>query len=230
VYSTDDGFGFFGLWLTDDCTKYLLTENEGLPIYSDAQSSQHTIDYEKLLEMKPLRLRNAYLKEAILFNDYGQNLHKKERFRKISNKILHNVNAQRHPGVFILRRNSGKRRTMHNELEMAEHLHRSRGFRILDITVADVPTIISTCAGAQVVAGIEGSHLVHGIMVLQPGCSVLTLQPPNRFCSVIKRTTDRDGQNFGFVVGRAEKDGFWVDADEVERTLDLFPKTKDITR
>ena len=83
---------------------------------------------------------------------------------------------------------------------------------------------MAACAGSRVVVGVEGSHLIHGIMVLPPGGAVLTLQPPNRFCSVIKRTTDPDHQHFGFVVGHAQQDGYRVDADEVERTLDLFPK------
>jgi hypothetical protein len=60
-------------------------------------------------------------------------------------------------------------------------------------------------------------------MVLQPGGSVLALQPPNRFCSVLKRTLDRDEQNFGFVVGQTEGNGFYIDPSELERTLDLFP-------
>lgn len=125
--------------------------------------------------------------------------------------------------MFILRRNSGKRRILNNELELAEYLHERRGFRILDITTADVPTILATCAGAQVLVGVEGSHMVHGVMVLQPGGSVLALQPSDRFCGVLKRTLDRDDQHFGFVVGHAEEGGFRIDPSEVERTLDLFP-------
>ncbi|MNF13771.1 hypothetical protein D3C80_2157320 [compost metagenome] len=52
---------------------------------------------------------------------------------------------------------------------------------------------------------------------------MLTLQPPNRFVSYYKYLTDRDSQHFGFVVGMPEGDGFIVDIDEIERTLDLFP-------
>lgn len=112
---------------------------------------------------------------------------------------------------------------MHNEMELAEYLRDRRGFRILDPAKTDVPTIVATCAGARTVVGIEGSHLVHGVNVLQPGGSLLALQPPNRFLCFFKYQTDRDRQNFGFVVGTPEGDGFHIDPDEVERTLDLFP-------
>jgi hypothetical protein len=223
VHSTFDGNMFFGLWLTDDCTIYPLAANEGLPITTDQPASPHTLAYEDWLGMKPVRLHSAFLREVVLFDDRLQNQDKATRFRAISDKLLSRVKVEPHPGVFIIRGSSGKRRILHNERELAEYLHERRGFRIVDINVADVPTILAACAGAQVVAGVEGSHLIHGVMVLQPGGAVLALQPPDRFCAVIKRTTDRDGQHYGFVVGHAEGDGFRIDPVEVERTLDLFP-------
>jgi capsular polysaccharide biosynthesis protein len=125
--------------------------------------------------------------------------------------------------VFILRGGTGEKRLLRNEIELAEHLRDKRGFRILDPEKTDVPTIIASCAGAQTVVGVEGSQLIHGILTLQRGGSLLTLQPPNRFVKVYKDLTDRDGQNFGFVVGHAEGKSFRIDPVEVERTLDLFP-------
>jgi Glycosyltransferase 61 len=223
IYSTYEGNEFFGLWLTDDCTNYKLAESEGTPVTTNQPVSAHTLQYEDWLGMTPARLDTAHLREVVLFDDWGQNKNKRMRFRAVSDKLLSHVKVEPHPGVFILRRNSGKSRIMRNEMEMAEYLRARRGFRILDVTVDDVPTIVATCAGAKVIAGVEGSHLVHGIMALQPGGAVLTLQPPNRFCGVIKRTTDPDNQHFGFVVGQAEDGGFRIDAGEVERTLDLFP-------
>jgi hypothetical protein len=223
MYSTFDGNGFFGLWLTDDCAKYPLAANEGFPVTTSQPASPHQLQYEHWLEMYPLRLPSAYFRELVLFDDQNQNENKGRRFRSISNKILSHVHYSRHPGTFIIRGSSGKRRIMHNELEVAEYLRTRRGFRVVDINVHDVRTIASACAGAEVIIGVEGSHLIHGIAVLNPGDSIVTLQPPNRFCSVIKRTTDRDGQNFGFVVGHAGGDGFTVDPIEVERTLDLLP-------
>jgi hypothetical protein len=51
---------------------------------------------------------------------------------------------------------------------------------------------------------------------------LLVLQPPNRYCSLFKNLTDRDGQKFGIVVGIQTGDDFTIDPDEVERTLDLM--------
>ncbi|MFZ5523309.1 MAG: glycosyltransferase 61 family protein [Pseudomonadota bacterium] len=223
VFCTAAGNKYFGQWLMDDCVTYRMASAEGVPVTTAQAVNIHTPGYEDWLSMKPARLRNAFFRELVIFNDGGQNRHKHLRFRDMSNKLLSHVKASSHPGVFILRGGTGEQRLLHNEIELAEHLRDRRGFRILDPAKADVPTIVAICAGAHTVVGVEGSGLMHGILLLQHGGSVLTLQPPNRFVRVYKDLTDRDYQHFGFVVGHAEGNGFRIDPDEVERTLDLFP-------
>ncbi|WP_348797705.1 glycosyltransferase family 61 protein [Flavobacterium adhaerens] len=227
VYNSYDGNAFFGLWLTDDCTMYPLAASEGLPVTSNIFSSPHMLQYESMFDMNPFRTNAAYLRNAVFFDeDWGNNKSKSERFSVIRNKLLHKFNGNSHPGVFILRRNSGKSRIMLNEIEIAEKLREAYGYKIVDVTRDSVSEIISACVGAQMLVGIEGSHLMHGLMVLEPGASVLTLQPPNRFCGVLKITTDMENINYGFVVGIPKGNDFYVALDEVLRTIDLFPKNK----
>ncbi len=140
----------------------------------------------------------------MIFNDLSQNLHKHRRFRAMGEQLLSHVNVNTHPGVFIVRGGHGSSRRLRNEMEVAERLRDRWGFRILDPATSDVPTIVAACAGAKTVVGIEGSHLIHGVNVLSPGGSLLVLQPPNRFLCFFKYLTDRDHQNFGFVVGIAQ--------------------------
>ncbi|MEX3772774.1 glycosyltransferase 61 family protein [Pseudomonas sp. MYb118] len=227
VYCTQNGNSWFGTWLMEDCPTYALAEEEGMPV-TTAPSARFPLftqapAYEDWLDMRPTRLHTAFFRELVLFDDQSQNSSRSLRYRAMGEKLLSHVNSAAHPGVFILRGGAGDLRLLRNELELADHLHKTRGFRILDPLKNDVPTIVATCAGAQTVIGVEGSQLVHGVNVLKSGGSVLTLQPPNRFVSYYKYLTDRDRQNFGFVVGRPEGDGFTIDIDEVERTLDLFP-------
>lgn len=232
MYCTAGGNKWFGTWLMDDCVTYPMACDEGTPVttalsenlVSTARNGVcHSPAYEDWLGMKPVRLHNAFFRELVIFDDLSQNRHKHLRFRAMGEKLLSHVKTCSHPGVFILRGGTGEMRLLRNEMELAERLHDRRGFRILDPTKTDVPTIVATCAGARTVLGIEGSHLIHGVNVLQPGGSLLILQPPNRFLCFFKYLTDRDHQHFGFVVGTPEGDGFSIDPDEVERTLDLFP-------
>jgi hypothetical protein len=223
VFCTPGGNKYFGQWLMDDCPTYELARSEGVPVTTDQSLNAHAPGYEDWLEMKPSRLRTAFFRELVIFEDVGQNRHKHMRFRKMSEKLASRVDAKPHPGVFILRGRTGERRLLRNELELARHLQERRGFRVLDPTKADVPTLVKTCAGAKTVMGVEGSGLMHGILVLPPGGSIVALQPPNRFVGLYKHLTDRDHQNFGFVVGKPDDSDFYIDPDEVERTLDLLP-------
>jgi capsular polysaccharide biosynthesis protein len=253
IFCSMRGNQYFGQWLMDDCVTYPLASAEGVPVTTAQPVNIHTTGYEDMLGMKPIRLQNAFFRELVIFEDNSmgiydsyENRHKHLRFRAMSDRLLSKVKASPHPGVFILRGKTGELRFLKNEIALAEHLRDRRGFQILDPSEADVPTIVATCAGARTVVGVEGSQLIHGMLTLQPGGSLLTLQPPNRFVSMFKHMTDRDQQNFGFVVGHLEGKGFhnndpvervrttpwtgvgevngyYIDPEEVERTLDLFP-------
>lgn len=223
VYCTAGGNKWFGSWLADDCLTYPLASAEGVPVTTSHSAGFHKQGYEDWFEMKPTRISNAFFRELVIFEDLGQNRNRHLRFRALSDKLLSHVNLSSHPGVFILRGGTGEQRLMHNELELAEYLRVRRGFRILDPEKCDVPTIVAACAGARTIISVEGSQLIHGFLALQPGCSILTLQPPNRFVCVYKYRSEREHLNFGFVVGIAEGKGFRIDPEEVERTLDLFP-------
>jgi hypothetical protein len=223
VFCTPWGNQYFAHWLMDDCVTYSMARAEGDPVTTAQTVNIHTSGYEDWLGMKPSRLHNAFFRELVIFDDVGQNRHKHGRFRAMGQQLLSHVKSSPHPGVFIVRGGTGERRLLHNEMEVAEHLRDRRGFRILEPEKADVPTIVATCAGARTVVGVEGSHLIHGILLLPPGGSVLTLHPANRFMPIYKHLTDRDHQHFGFVIGLPEGTGFRVDPVEVERTLDLFP-------
>lgn len=223
MFCTAMGNKYFGQWLMDDCVTYPMACVEGIPVTTAQAVNIHTSGYEVRLGMKPNRLHSAFFRELIIFEDVGQNRHKHGRFCAMGQQLLAHVKSSSHPGVFIVRGGMGEQRLLHNEMELAEHLRDRWGFRILEPEKVDVPTIVATCAGARTVVGVEGSALIHGILVLPPGGSVMTLQPPNRFVSVYKHLTDRDHQHFGFVVGQREGTGFRIDPVEVERTLDLFP-------
>ncbi len=228
IYCTQNGNTWFGNWLTEDCPTYALACNEGIPV-TTAPSARFPLypqvpAYEDWLEMRPLRLRSAFFRELVLFDDQANNRNRHARYRAMADKLLAHVAHAPHPGVFVLRGGEGDRRLLRNELALAEHLHATRGFRIVNPAQADVASIVAACAGARVVIGVEGSQLAHGVNVLPPGGCLLALQPPNRFVSYYKYLTDRDHQHFAFVVGRPDGDGFTVDIGEVERTLDLVAR------
>ncbi len=228
VYCSTVGTIYFAHWLMDDCLTYLLAEQYGPPIATAKGVWAHTQGYENLLGMHSQRYEAVLIKKAFVFEDIGQNTGKRLRAERVRQKLLQRWNGVRHPGVFILRGASGQRRVLRNEMELAQRLQATRGFRIVAPESMSVLEIVDACAGADIVMGVEGSQLIHGMAELQKGHGVLTLQPPRRFIDSYKHLTDRDDQHFGFVVGKAVEDDFVIDADEVERTLDLFPRPENV--
>ncbi|MBK6917230.1 MAG: glycosyltransferase family 61 protein [Deltaproteobacteria bacterium] len=216
------GNQYFGSWLMDDVPRYFLAEGHGEAIVTAAARSEHQRDYAARLELRATPIAAARIRQLVVFDDRGQNHDKAARAALVRERLA-GADAARHPGVFLLRGEAGMRRVLRGERALAEQLARTRGLTILDPMRTDVATIIARCAGAALVVGVEGSGLIHGAQLLRPGASLLVLQPPDRFCAVFKHLADRDGLHFAFVVGRAEGEDFAVDADEVERTLDLLP-------
>jgi len=225
IYCTHPGNTWFGQWLLDDCATYRLAENEGTPVTTGQSISRHAQDYEAWLGMQPHRTESAFFKEVILFHDTGHNRDKHRRFAAMRESLRTRVDARPHPGVFLLRGTAGERRVLTGELALAEHLQRTRGFRILDPMRTDVATIVRTCAGARVVMGIEGSQLIHGLLTMDPDGTLFVLQPQDRFCPNYKHICDRDGLGFAFVVLQRSGEDYDVSLDEVDRTLDLLPPT-----
>ena len=219
LYESWSGNRWFGNWLVDDCLTYRLAEAVGCPATS-ARSIGHMSAYEQRLGMTPLRVDASWFDELILFDDRANNAHRRWRATDLRRRLI-GTERPRHAGVYLVRGVSGDRRVLQNERAIAEHLSTRLGFRVLDPSASSLAEIIDACAGARVVAGVEGSHLVHGLMLMPPEARLLVIQPPDRAVSVLKLTTDRQGQDYCFVVGRGRNEAFSADIDEIERTLDL---------
>ena len=226
IYNTYDGYTYFFDWLFDDCSMYPLAASEGVPVTSKVCSYADAPEYESIFDMNPVKTHAAYLKNAVFLDDNcGNSESKHKRFVAHRSKLLKKYPGAKHPGVFILRGQTGVSRQLINEIELAETLRDTYGFRIVDVAKQSASEILSACVGAQMLIGIEGSHMSHGLMVLEPETSILILQPPYRFTAVLKLAADMAGIHYGFVVGIPKGDSFYVDVADVQRTIDLLPVT-----
>lgn len=219
LYESWSGNRWFGNWLCDDCLTYRLAEFAGRPVVT-APPTGHKIDYEGHLAMSAERVSATYFAELIVFDDQPHNENKRWRATDLRRRLV-GEEPPSHPGVFLLRGNTGDRRILVNEHAIAEHLEKTRGIRTIDPRDMSVREIVDACGGARAVIGVEGSHLVHGLMLLPPEGRALVIQPPGRAVSVLKLITDRQGQDFSFVVGVGNDESFSASIEEIERTLDL---------
>lgn len=221
LYESWLGNRWFANWLAEDCLTYRLAERFGTPVTTSVGPTGHAPQYEALLGMTPARVDRAHFSELVFFRDGSNNLGRTARARDFRERVVASRAFPGHPGVFLLRGATGDRRILRNERALAERLAEARGFRILDPSRASVAEIVEACAGARVVAGVEGSQLVHGLMLMPPGAALFVLQPPERVVGVLKLYADRQDQIYAFVIGAGGASEFTVDWDEVRATLDL---------
>lgn len=219
IYESWMGNRWFGLWLANDCPTYRLAEETGHP-FTIGQRTGHKADYEDRLGMVPERGSSAWFRELHVFDDASNNRHKRRRADAIRDRLARDAMPD-HPGVFLLRGNTGDPRVLRNERQIAERLERTRDFQIIDPSYASVDEIAHLCANARVVAGVEGSHLNHGFAVMPPKSCALAIFPPTRAVSVMKMLTDRQEQDFAVVIGEGYDEAFTADINDIERTLDL---------
>ncbi|GLK42582.1 MULTISPECIES: glycosyltransferase 61 family protein [Novosphingobium] len=218
-YESWTGNRWFGNWLSDDCLTYRLAESAGVPT-TTSPAKGHQPDYERRLGMAVTRAQATVFDELILFDDLPNNDNKRERATDLRRRLV-GPEPCSHRGVFLLRGMTGARRVLDNERQVAEHLATRHGFRVLDPSGASLEEILDSCAGAEVVAGVEGSHLVHGLVMMPAKARVLVIQPPARAVVALKLLTDRQGQDYSMVVATGGDDVFHADIDEIDRTLDL---------
>lgn len=222
MYETWVGNRWFGNWLLDDCLTYRLAEDAGHPVTSTPERGGHVPRYENLLSMAPDRVGDVHFDELILFDDHANNSGRSARAQDMRQRLLKGHEPTPNPGVFLYRGKSGDARILENEDEIAEKLESQYGFRVMFAEDHSVDDLIEACGATRVVAGVEGSQLNHGMAVMPPGGTLLTLQPADRTTTAMKLLTDRWQQRFGLLVGYGTAHGFRINWDEVQRTLAMI--------
>lgn len=222
MYETWVGNRWFGNWLLDDCLSYRLAEQAGDPVTSMPERGGHVPRYEELLSMTPRRIGDAHFDELILFDDHHNNAGRLARAQDMRSRLLKGRDPKPNPGVFLYRGRSGDARVLENEDELAEKLEVQYGFSVMFPEDHTVDELLDACGATRIVAGIEGSQLNHGMTVMPPGGTLLTLQPADRATTAMKLLTDRWQQRFAMIVGPGTAGSFRIDWDDMRRTLDLI--------
>ena len=221
LFETYLGNRWFGNWLAEDCITYPLAAAQGSPVTSlVTPHGRHCAEYEALTRMPARRLSAAHFDALVLIEDRPNNAGKAQRVAAFRDALIGGRKVERHAGTFLLRGHTGDRRVLENERELAEDLAHRRGFKVVDPIAVGVDALVAACAGAEVIAGVEGSHLIHGIMAMPADAHLFVVQPPRRVTTALKLFTDRVGQGYAFAVAEGGDREFRVSLADVHRTLD----------
>jgi hypothetical protein len=187
------GLRYFGHWMRDDLTTSLVLQDWASLVAPAREPTVHQRDYLAAMRLDITPCSVTHFDELFVVdqND-AENAFKRARLREVRRRLRGDLEVRPHAGVMLLRGSSGQLRRLVNEGALAESLQR-RGIDVLDPTQLSVADIIRRCAGAQVVIGVEGSQLSHGIVQLDDGGSLLVIQPPQRFNNPLKAPCDALG-------------------------------------
>lgn len=222
LYESWIGNRWFGNWLLNDCLAYRLAEAQGHQVTSAPARGGHIARYEQLLGMTPERIGDVHFDELVLFDDLSNTRSRQARAQENRTRLVAGRDPARLPGVFIFRGSSGDARILENEAEIAERLEADYGFQTLYIDRDDADRMAAAAGAAEIVIGVEGSQLAHGVIAMRPGGTLVTLQPPNRVTTSLKQLTDCWRQRYAMVVGTGTARGYRIDWDQLRRTLDLI--------
>lgn len=214
------GNRYFGHFLIDDLPLTLLAKQFAPPFRTSQALSAHQQALVSKLDLHAQPYTSAHIKHLHTFVDFGQGPYKRERYQALRQTLLAGHSPSGYRGAMILRGTSGVLRKMNNEAKLAEHLA-GQGFAILDPLQMPLDDIIQTLCGVEVVVGVEGSQLLFAPWAMAEKGTLMVLQPPFRFNNINKNFTDCLGQNYAFVIGQPNEDGFVIDFDEFQTVLDM---------
>ena len=220
--ATFNGSRYFGHWMMDELPRILAAPGIGRPVAPPRALSTHQRDYLKLLGLAQEERSDVLFRELVILDDRTQNVHRRKRYEQLRARARHGRRPVRSEGVMLLRRQTGVPRVLVNEEELAQRLEHC-GFRTMCPTDHTVEAILDACMDARVIVGVEGSHMIHALLVMATGGSIVTIQPPNRFNNILKTYCDGLDLRYAFTVGRHCEGGFVVEPDRLLRLLDQLP-------
>ena len=222
------GTKFFGHWLSDDCTRYLLAEKFGIPLGVRMPPYPHRREYERYFNQDWVPTDRAFIDNLTIFQDFSQNSLKQDRYRDLRKRISKHFPAKdRGAYVYLRRGRTGELRTIQNEPEIIEALTK-RGFVVVDVGSDSLAHILETLSSANLVVSLEGSHVAHCTYTIPERTGLLILQPPDQFSAVHRDWSEALGVRFGFVVGTVASQAYHFSVSEILRTIDLMLKSSPV--
>lgn len=212
------GMKYFGHFLRDGLPCSLLRREEEALYFPLNPSWPDTQGYAARLGMERLETELVHFNRLSICSDIGQNRHRHGRIREIYDRIQATLPAKTNDRVFIRRGKTGVARVLLNEDEVAAALE-ADGFAVCAATDGS-EKILATCAGAQMVVTVEGSHWAHAFYAASIGAGHLTLNPSDRFNNQYAAYMGALDLSLATLVVERREGGYVADIDRLRRLID----------
>ena len=217
------GCNYFGHWLRDDCNTFLLAAEAGDPIAMATPVWREKSEYSARFGQTWTPPAPVFCRQLSVYLDLGQNPHKAERFRRLRAKLRNSARTRgRSDMVYLMRGSQSSARSLTNEDEVVRVLERAGCY----IYEAETGLANLEAAGldARIMIGVEGSQLSHALYMLKDNGGLFVLQPPTRVFNSHLDWCRQLGMDYAFVVGDPDGNGFTIDIQVLERTLEKFDR------
>lgn len=213
------GTRFFGHWLRDDCSTYLLASEFGPTRTLPTPNWRDKEFYKSAFGLIEHPIRAAWIDSLHVISDLGFNTHKRNRINELRSRLDKQAPATDASDIVYLKRGpTGAKREMTNEGQLITELRRA-GVKIAS-PEGNTEALVQTCRSAKILISIEGSQLAHGVYSLPERGALLVLQPPDRFYNPHLEWCRLMNRSYGLVIGHLTPGGFRIEPDEVLRMID----------
>jgi capsular polysaccharide biosynthesis protein len=213
------GLAYFGHWLQDDCPAFEALQDVGTVLSAPRPVWPDCAVYETLFGQDWREHRLIVAREIVLHADIAYSRSKGERLSLLRRRLrdgLPSGGAGRI--VFLDRGERGERRAIANAHELRAAFER-QGIRIVS-PEGGSREMVANMLDADIVIGVEGSHMAHAEFAIRDRGGLVLLQPPERFWAhqhewsrVLEMTT-------GVVIGTAQGGDFRIEPGEVFDMVD----------
>jgi hypothetical protein len=213
---------YFGHWLTDAIPTALIAPDDGALWMPPNPDWAHAADYIRVLGLPVVAAPLVLAERLTVYLDYGQGSHKQARYAVIRDRLQARFgNTHATDCVYIRRGRTGALRWIANEAALLDALV-ARNWQVLDIASMAMEDLQRALCKARVVVSIDGSHIDHAHLSLQPGSAMVILLPQDRFSTRQVGLCRAHGVSPGLVVlTGTQNQGYHADLSEVLRTVDL---------
>ena len=175
--STCAGSTWWGHWVADELPMQMLGQNYGQLVAFNRPLYRDEPIYRENLNLQPLITAGvAHFSELVVIDEFAQNPDKTKRYNRIRSILRKWPKGKTR--VFLSRGDTGMRRLLVNETEIKERLIKL-GFEIVDISIQSADQVIAACRGAELVIGVEGSHMAPLLYLIEDYGTMVILYPPD---------------------------------------------------
>jgi capsular polysaccharide biosynthesis protein len=215
------GIPYFAHWLLDGLPTVAMRGSDEDLFLPVPPGWEHARGYVDLLGLAPLRAPYVHFERLTLALDLGKNASLRERMRALRADLLSRISGPGGQRVYI-RRTRGAPRRLLNEGELLPRLE-ERGFLILSDS-DPLDQILRAADRAEMVVGVEGSHLAHFLLPGTDHTRLITLNPADRFNNLYADYAGALGGRQATLVITPEAEGYRLDVARLLRLIDRMAR------